>query len=241
MKTFKVLSMLLSYPRADWLDHADELKQVVQDEKLLSKKKIKGVVELLTRLQNDDLISAQENYVAIFDRGVSHSLHLFEHIHGESRDRGQAMIDLMEMYNANGLDVDTSDLPDFLPVFLEFLSTTNIKMASHYLGETAKVLSLIKERLSKKELDYDIVFSALVEISDAKINNKEIKKIVAAEKGETSFDDVDMDYEEPEAFGKDLFKSKDYLHQKIAMNIHSSNPHSQPNQPADLNSIPQEQ
>jgi hypothetical protein len=108
-------------------------------------------------------------------------------------------------------------------------------MASHYLGETAKVLLLIKERLSKKELDYDVVFSALVELSDAKINRKEIKKLVAAEKGETSFDDVDMDYEEPEAFGKNLFKSKDYLHQKIAMNIHSSNPHSQPNQP------PQEQ
>ena len=228
MKTFKVLSLLLSYPQTDWLEHCDELEGVLYDEKYLSKKKLKGLSALIKRLKTDDLIALQENYVATFDRGASHSLHLFEHIHGESRDRGQAMIDLIEMYNANGLDVGTSDLPDFLPVFLEFLSTSNIKIAAHFLGETAKVLMLIKERLAKKKLDYQHVFAALLELADAKINRKEIKQIVAAEK-EEGFSDVDENWVEPEAFGKNLFKSKDYLHQKIAMNIHSSNPHSQPN------------
>ena len=155
-------------------------------------------------------------------------MHLFEHIHGESRDRGQAMIDLMEMYNDSGLDVNTSDLPDYLPVFLEFLSTTNIKTASHFLGETAKVLTLIKERLAKKQLDYEVVFSALVEVAGEKVNRKEIKEIVAAEKDEELHENIDEEYEEPEVFGKNLFKSKDYLNEKIAMKIHSSNPHSQP-------------
>lgn len=229
MKTFKVLSVLLSYPQTDWIEHLDELQQTLIDEKLLSRQKLKGLSKLFARLGQSDLIEIQENYVATFDRGASHSLHLFEHIHGESRDRGQAMIDLMEMYNANGLDVNTSDLPDYLPVFLEFLSTGNIDQAAHFLGETAKVLMLIKERLAKKKLDYQHVFSTLIELSNTKVNRKEIKQIVAAEKDENSFEEIDNNWAEPEAFGKNLFKSKDYLNQKIAMNIHGSNPHSQPN------------
>ncbi|VAW17165.1 Respiratory nitrate reductase delta chain [hydrothermal vent metagenome] len=228
MKTFKVLSVLLSYPQPEWVEHLDELEQILIDEKLLSKKTIKGLSVLIARLRDTDLIENQEQYVATFDRGAAHSLHLFEHIHGESRDRGQAMIDLMEMYNANGLDVGTSDLPDYLPVFLEFLSTGNIAQASHFLGETAKVLMLIKERLAKKKNDYRFVFSTLVEISNAKVNRKEIKQIVAAEGDEGDFDKVDQNWVEPEAFGKNLFKSKNYLNEKITMKIHSSNPHSQP-------------
>lgn len=237
MKTFKVLSILLSYPQADWVEHIDELKQTLSEEKILSKQKLTGVSKLFKRLREHDLIQLQESYVATFDRGSAHSLHLFEHIHGESRDRGQAMIDLMEMYNANGLDVGTSDLPDYLPVFLEFLSTGNLAQASHFLGETAKVLMLIRERLAKKDLDYEYIFAALVELADAKVNRKEIKKIVASEK-EENLDDLDENWAEPEAFDKNLFKSKDYLNQKIAMNIHSSNPHSQPNA---VNSAQQEQ
>lgn len=230
MKTFKVLSVLLSYPQQQWVDHLDELEQVLIDEKLVSKKALKGLSLLIARLRKNDLINNQEQYVATFDRGAAHSLHLFEHIHGESRDRGQAMIDLMEMYNANGLDVGTSDLPDYLPVFLEFLSTGNIAQASHFLGETVKVLMLIKERLAKKKNDYRYVFSTLLEISNAKVNRKEIKQIVAAEGDEDHFDNVDQNWIEPEAFGKNLFKSKNYLNEKIAMKIHSSNPHSQPQQ-----------
>ncbi len=230
MKTFKVLSVLLSYPKAEWLEHLDELEQVLVDENLLSKKSSKGISELISSLRKNDLIKNQEQYVATFDRGAAHSLHLFEHIHGESRDRGQAMIDLMEMYNANGLDVNTSDLPDYLPVFLEFLSTGSLEQATHFLGETVKVLMLIKERLAKKKIDYRHIFSALIEISKAKVNRKEIKQIVAAEGDEDSFAEVDENWVEPEAFGKNLFKPKNYLNEKIAMNIHSSNPHSKPNQ-----------
>jgi nitrate reductase delta subunit len=228
MKTFKVLSVLLSYPQQQWVEHLDELEQVLVDEKLVSKKLLKGLSVLINRLRDNDLINSQEQYVATFDRGAAHSLHLFEHIHGESRDRGQAMIDLMEMYNANGLDVGTSDLPDYLPVFLEFLSTGNIAQASNFLGETAKVLMLIKERLNKKKNDYRFIFSVLVEISNADVNRKEIKQIVDAEGDEDHFDNVDQNWIEPEAFGKNLFKSKNYLNEKIAMKIHSSNPHSQP-------------
>lgn len=222
MKTFKVLSLLLNYPQSQWISHLDEFRQTLNEEKLLSKQKLTGLFELIDRLEQSDLIQIQEQYVATFDRGPTHSLHLFEHIHGESRDRGQAMIDLMEMYNANGLGINTSELPDYLPVFLEFLSTGNLKEATVLLGETAKVLMLIKERLAKKKLDYRHVFSALVELSSAKVNRKEIKQLVAKEKDDVSFEDIDQQWVEPEAFGKNPFKSKDYLNQKIRMNIQES-------------------
>ncbi len=222
MKTYRVLSLLLSYPKQEWLDHLTEFRQALDQEQLLSKSKIKGLNELMDRLETNDLIDLQEHYVATFDRGPAHSLHLFEHIHGESRDRGQAMIDLMEMYSANGFGVATAELPDHLPVFLEFLSSGTPKEASHVLGETGKVLMLIKERMTKKKLDYRHIFSALTELSKSKVNSKEIKQLVAQEQDEVSFEDIDKQWVEPEAFGKNPFKSKNYLNQKIKINIHES-------------------
>ncbi len=219
MKTFKILSLLLTYPNQEYLDHLDECKQILSAEGLLSKRKLKAVFTLIDRLQSSDLIEAQEEYVASFDRGPAHSLHLFEHVHGESRDRGQAMVDLMEMYNANGLGISTSELPDYLPVFLEFLSTGSFKEATQLLADTAKVLVLVKERLAKKKNDYQYVFGALLELSAAKVNQKEIKKMVAKEKDEISFDDIDKQWVEPEAFAKNPFKSRDYLNQKIQLNL----------------------
>ncbi|MCF6262208.1 MAG: nitrate reductase molybdenum cofactor assembly chaperone [Xanthomonadales bacterium] len=219
MKTFKVLSLLLAYPEQEWFDHLDECKQILSEEKLLSNKSLKSLFALVERIQASDLITAQEEYVAIFDRGPAHSLHLFEHIHGESRDRGQAMVDLMEMYNANGLGISTSELPDYLPVFLEFLATGNLKEATSLLANTAKVIVLVKERLAKKQHDYQYVFSALLELSAAKVNQKEIKQMVAKEKDEISFDDIDKQWVEPEAFAKNPFKSRDYLNQKIKINL----------------------
>ncbi len=222
MKTYKVLSLLLSYPRQDWVDHASEFKTVLAEENLISKSKLKGLNELIDRITDSDLIDLQEQYVATFDRGPAHSLHLFEHIHGESRDRGQAMVDLMEMYSANGFGMATSELPDYLPVFLEFLSSGTAKEASAVLGETNKVLMLIKERLAKKKLDYKFIFAALNEMADGKVNRKEIKQMVAQEKDEVTFEDIDNQWVEPEAFGKNPFKSRNYLNQKIKVNINES-------------------
>lgn len=219
MKTFKVLSLLLAYPEQEWFDHLGECKKILSEEKLLSKKCIKSLFGLIERIQNMDLIEAQEEYVSTFDRGPAHSLHLFEHIHGESRDRGQAMIDLMEMYNVNGLGISTSELPDYLPVFLEFLSTGNLKEATGLLANTAKVLVLINERLAKKQNDYQYIFAALFELSSAKVNRKEIRLLVAKEKDEISPEDIDKQWVEPEAFAKNPFKSRDYLNQKIKINL----------------------
>ncbi len=106
MKTFKALGVLLSYPEPEWIAHLDEIGEMLMQEGVLPKKQLKAVLDLAGELKSGDLYDVQESYVSTFDRGRSHSLHLFEHIHGESRDRGQAMVNLAEAYAGKGLVID---------------------------------------------------------------------------------------------------------------------------------------
>ncbi|NOZ67362.1 MAG: nitrate reductase molybdenum cofactor assembly chaperone, partial [Alphaproteobacteria bacterium] len=115
MKTFKILGLLLSYPKAEILPHLDDLMAVLAQEKLLPVRQIKKVKAFVDDMKVRDIYETQENYVEIFDRGRAHCLHLFEHIHGESRDRGQAMVDLAEAYGQKGFYVTAGELPDYLP------------------------------------------------------------------------------------------------------------------------------
>src|SRR5574343_942499 len=121
MNIYRVISALLSYPEADMLAALPEIRTVVQT--LDAPVDLPEVLApLLDYLSANDLITLQENYVATFDRNPSQALHLFEHIHGESRDRGQAMVDLLEEYRRHGFEPEASELPDYVPLFLEFLS-----------------------------------------------------------------------------------------------------------------------
>ncbi|OYV16678.1 MAG: narJ, partial [Methylococcaceae bacterium NSM2-1] len=122
MLTLKVLSHLLSYPEAETLAALDEMTAVIEQEKLLPEAHIKPVLAIINSYRGADLLDLQERYVALFDRGRYLSLHIFEHVHGESRDRGQAMVNLLQMYEAHGFEMSTHELPDYIPLFLEFLS-----------------------------------------------------------------------------------------------------------------------
>ena len=103
----------------------------------------------------------QERYVFLFDRTRSLCLHLFEHVHGESRDRGQAMVDLKTLYAKGGLEIGANELPDFLPLFLEYLSTRPADEARALLTEPLSVIVALKERLVKRKTPYAAVFSVL--------------------------------------------------------------------------------
>ena len=111
-----------------------------------------------------DLYDLQERYVELFDKTRRHSLHLFEHVHGESRVRGQAMVDLVETYHGNGLLLSTGELPDFIPLFLEFLSARPIEDARGLLKETGHIFALLEERLAKRSEGYASVFTAILSI-----------------------------------------------------------------------------
>lgn len=161
MQTLKVLGALLTYPDEGVLAALDEMEQVLLEENRLPPSQRDALRRLIADFRNADPFDVQENYVALFDRTRSLSLHLFEHIHGESRDRGQAMVDLSEMYAARGLVIDAKELPDYLPMFLEFLSMIPEDEALDLLSETAHVIAALADRLKGRESGYHAVLAAL--------------------------------------------------------------------------------
>ncbi|HWJ72001.1 MAG TPA: nitrate reductase molybdenum cofactor assembly chaperone [Kaistia sp.] len=165
VRTFKALSALLTYPGADLVAAIDEIEAVIDDENLLRPAVRRGLQSLLHALRTDDLLDLQERYVELFDRSRRLSLHLFEHIHGESRDRGQAMIDLVQHYERGGLLVMANELPDYLPLFLEFLSTRPPGEARSLLAETSHVLSVLDERVQSRNPAYGAVFTAILSLA----------------------------------------------------------------------------
>lgn len=164
-KTLKVISALLSYPTEELVRAVPELRSVVLGEGLVKGKTKDALDRLFDDIVSHDLYDLQERYVLLFDRTRSLSLHLFEHVHGESRDRGQAMIDLKAQYESNGLSISATELPDFLPLFLEYLSTRPLAEAAETLGQTAHILSALAERLKKRGSPYEAAFRALVAIA----------------------------------------------------------------------------
>lgn len=160
-KTFKVLSALISYPDTALTAAGPELIQALDEEDLLPRQTRPALDAFIQELGNADIYDLQERYVELFDRTRSLSLHLFEHVHGESRDRGQAMIDLKAMYEENGLLLSTGELPDFLPVFLEFLSRRPHDEALALLSDTAHILAALGDRLQARDAPYEAVFRAL--------------------------------------------------------------------------------
>ncbi len=115
----------------------------------------------------------------LFDRTRSLSLHLFEHVHGESRDRGQAMIDLQNLYETHGLSIGTTELPDFLPLFLEYLSTRPMAESRELLGQTAHIIAALGERLTKRGSPYAALFGALVDVAAVDPVRAEVDAVLA--------------------------------------------------------------
>jgi nitrate reductase delta subunit len=165
MKTFKVLSLLLNYPQSEWVNELAMLEQVLDAERDKNGNASQKLADLFHLFRTGSLLDIEQNYVSTFDRNPSHSLHLFEHIHGESKDRGMAMVNLIEEYRKHGLDMDAEELPDFVPLFLEYLSQLPDEEAVSMLGETVDVLGLIGRKLKGNDSPYHGVFDVLQWIS----------------------------------------------------------------------------
>lgn len=197
IKTFKILSALLSYPTKELQEAAPEFGAILKEEGLLGEKGVLQICPLVKDIINGDLMDLQERYVLLFDRTRSLSLHLFEHVHGESRDRGQAMVDLKEHYENNGLFLDTNELPDYLPLFLEFLSTLPMKEAKDMLTQPASVLAALAERLRKRDSIYERAFISLLAIADARSNADVVKELLAQEDDDPNdLEALDREWEE---------------------------------------------
>jgi nitrate reductase molybdenum cofactor assembly chaperone NarJ/NarW len=163
--TYRALALLLTYPTEATRALLPAAAEVLSDDARIPPPVRRGLARLAEEIATSDLYEAQERYVWLFDRTRSLSLNLYEHVHGESRDRGQAMVALLELYRSKGLELSANELPDHLPVFLEFLSTQPEAEAASLLGEAAHVLQAMGERLHKRGSPYRAVFGALTALA----------------------------------------------------------------------------
>lgn len=165
--TLRILSALLRYPDEAVQQAAPELAGVLAEDGLMSPEQRASLQPLLDALATTDLLDAQERYVGLFDRGRAVSLHLFEHVHGESRDRGQAMVDLRGRYEAHGLEITAKELPDYLPLFLEYLSVLPPAQAAEELAQPGVILSALAQRLEERDTPYAAPMRILADLAGA--------------------------------------------------------------------------
>lgn len=189
--TLRVLAHLLRYPGAELRAHLGELGAALGAEAALSAARRTELDALLQRLATLAPLRVEGEYVELFDRGRSTSLHLFEHVHGDSRERGPAMIDLIQTYERAGLLLAPDELPDYLPVLLEFASTQPPLQAREFLGETAHIVRAIFSALLKRQSPYASVLAAVLDLAGEKAESVP----VAAEP------ELDESWAEPEVFG----------------------------------------
>ncbi|AYZ65708.1 nitrate reductase molybdenum cofactor assembly chaperone [Burkholderia multivorans] len=165
MSPYPLLSVLLTYPDADLLDALPDVRAALERDPGARD----ALAPLVDHLAQTPLIALQETYVATFDRTPAHSLHLFEHVHGESRARGQALVDLLDEYRRFGFEPATNELPDYLPLFVEFLGAIaadgHAADARRLLGDAIDVIAALGERLERAQSPYAGAFAVLRALS----------------------------------------------------------------------------
>jgi nitrate reductase delta subunit len=176
--TLRALAALLGYPSAELQAGIPEIRAALA-EGALARAARRRLDPLLDRLESAELLDAQADYSELFDRSRSLSLHLFEHVHGDSRERGQAMIDLGKQYLDRGFLLDGPELPDFVPVFVEFASCLPPAEAREMLAEPAHVFAALEERLTRRGSPYAAVFSALIAAADARPDRQALAELEA--------------------------------------------------------------
>lgn len=198
MLILKVISRLLDYPCEPLTKARDELLTVVDSEARLCETNRATLNSFIQNLCSKELFDSQERYDLLFDRGRSLSLLLFEHVHGESRDRGQAMVDLMNVYKSKGFEIDSAQLPDFIPLYLEFLSEQEEDYAQEWLADICHLMTMLSERLVERNCDYSILFDSLIEISGLEVDRKEVAAAVKKEKRDDTLEMIDREWEDKE-------------------------------------------
>ena len=189
--TLRVLAHLLSYPDTSLRDHLAEMTTALQGERALRPDRLAELCALMQHLRGARAMDVEAHYVETFDRGRGTALHLFEHVHGDSRDRGPAMIDLLQTYEQAGLYLAPGELPDHLTVVLEYASTQPPAQARAFLRELTHILQAIFSALLRRESPYASVLAAVLELAGEKAQAVKIPD----EPG------LDETWEEPAAFG----------------------------------------
>ncbi|MFV9670124.1 nitrate reductase molybdenum cofactor assembly chaperone [Pantoea sp. ARC607] len=181
MITLRIVSRLLDYPDEALFTHARDLTEALDSACELSEPQRARLADFIQQLCARPLLDVQADYCELFDRGRATSLLLFEHVHGESRDRGQAMVDLLEQYRADGLELDSKELPDYLPLYLEYLACKSDEDARQGLDDIVPILALLTARLEARQSPYADLFAALLALSGSAVDAAALKPQVAQE------------------------------------------------------------
>lgn len=200
--TLRIIALLLNYPSQSMVAAAGEIPLILRREGWLSDKAVSAIETFLKGITEQDIMDLQENYVTLFDRTPSLSLHLFEHVHGDSRDRGQALVELDSLYREKGLENASEHTPDYLPMFLEYLSLLSVEEARENLDGAIDVIAILGERLRKRDSVYAVLFDALEEAATRRPDHKKLQSALKADAGlPLSADEMDAAWEEQFAFG----------------------------------------
>lgn len=195
MKVLRLIAAVMDYPRPEMWSHRDELLQAATQAGLSDTRRGQ-LVAFVAALLDQDVLDAQERWLERFDRGRAMSLLLFEHIHGESRDRGQAMVDLIDTYRGNGEELATRELPDYLPVVLEHLSRRPVAEVRDWLAHIGHILELLAARAQERGNEYAVLFEILAEIGQGSVELDVMRKRVAREARDDTPEAMDRVWEE---------------------------------------------
>jgi nitrate reductase delta subunit len=203
MISFKALGALLDYPTLELQAAADEIEQALSEEHAISAAELNGVRAFIDRLRTTDIMDAQEYWIGLFDRSKRLALHLYEHSYGESRDRGQAMVNLALTYRMNGFELNAAEMPDYLPLFLEFLSVIREVHAKRYLTEAIEIIEALRIRLEERDSSYAALLTALVMLASREADAEEVEAILAEEPQDPAdLEELDREWaEQPVDFG----------------------------------------
>lgn len=191
-----IISRLLEYPDAALWQHQQELHDALAEGEMLNLQQAAQLNHFIARLCRHDLLDAQASYSELFDRGRATSLLLFEHVHGESRDRGQAMVNLMGQYQQAGMEIDSRELPDHLPLYLEYLSQRDEQEARGGLQDIAPILALLAARLKQRESDYAVLFDVLLGLSQSDVAIESVSQQILGEARDDTPQALDAVWEE---------------------------------------------
>lgn len=204
LKLLKVLSVLIDYPTNELFigDTLADCAEIVATSTLISPEVRAQIIDLIEDLIETGALESQARYDGLFERGRSLSLWLFEHVHGESRDRGQAMVDLMGQYSEAGFDISVKELPDYLPLYLEFLAyqatviNDDIQIRMD-IADVSHIIALLAARLVDRGSVYQGCFHALLQIAGKPLDVvAEYQEQVGKEKRDDSFEALDKEWEE---------------------------------------------
>ena len=217
-RTVKALSLFLSYPTRALQDAMPEIGGVLAADSRLTAATRRALRPLIENLASRDIYDLEEDFVLLFDRSRSLSLNLFEHVHGESRDRGGAMVSLVETYRAGGFEPATSELPDHLPVLLEFLATQPAQEVQETLANAAHIFEALHTRLERRESPYSAVFAVLLQLSGVRADSEAVAELLEQPEDDPGdLDALDTVWEESQVtFGPDPNAGCPQVHEMLS-------------------------